>query len=175
MSAAPIEHASARGLLYTTIASPLGELLLVGDGHALHGLHMQQGRRPIALARGWEPSSGAFRDVIGQLAEYFAGTRRSFDVPLAPTGTAFQLRVWNELQEIGYGETISYGELARRIGMPSAARAVGMANGSNPIAVIVPCHRVIGADGRLTGYGGGIGRKRLLLELESGVGALRVP
>ncbi|HYM67200.1 MAG TPA: methylated-DNA--[protein]-cysteine S-methyltransferase, partial [Patescibacteria group bacterium] len=102
-----------------------------------------------------------------QLGEYFAGRRTDFDVPLEMEGTPFQLRVWEALREIGYGETISYGELARRIGNPSASRAVGMANGCNPIAVIVPCHRVIGANGTLTGYGGGVERKRLLLDLEA--------
>lgn len=103
----------------------------------------------------------------GQLSEYFAGERTGFDVELSMRGTAFQRRVWCALQEIPYAETISYGELARRLGVPSAARAVGLANGCNPVSVIVPCHRVIGADGTLTGYGGGIERKRLLLELEA--------
>ncbi len=154
-------------LLYTTIDSPIGELLLLGDGRALHGLYMQDGRRPMAIAPGWRPSPSAFGEEIEQLAEYFAARRMSFEVTLAMYGTPFQLRVWRALQEIGYGETISYGELARRIDLPSAARAVGMANGCNPIGIIVPCHRVIGADGTLTGYGGGLERKRLLLELEA--------
>lgn len=105
--------------------------------------------------------------TIRQLREYFAGRRRQFDLPLAPTGTEFQLRVWQELRRIPYGETISYGELARRVGNPRASRAVGLANGANPIAIIVPCHRVVGADGRLTGFGGGLRRKATLLELES--------
>ncbi|HYM54367.1 MAG TPA: methylated-DNA--[protein]-cysteine S-methyltransferase [Solirubrobacteraceae bacterium] len=150
-----------------TIDSPIGELLLLGDGEALHGLYMQAGRRPISVAPGWERSPGAFAGVAEQLGEYFAGRRTDFDVPLEMEGTPFQLRVWEALREIGYGETISYGELARRIGNPSASRAVGMANGCNPIAVIVPCHRVIGANGTLTGYGGGVERKRLLLDLEA--------
>ncbi len=160
-------QATASPLLYTTIDSPIGELLLLGDGRALHGLYMQQGRRPVVRSPSWQREERAFAEVIEQLGEYFAATRTSFDVPLAPHGTPFQLRVWFALREIGYGETLSYGELARRVGQPSAARAVGMANGRNPIAVIVPCHRVIGADGTLTGYGGGIERKRLLLELEA--------
>jgi len=155
-------------LLYTTIASPIGELLLLGDGRALHGLYMQGGRKPSAIAPSWRPARDAFGEEIEQLHEYFAAGRTSFEVPLAMRGTPFQLRVWRALQEIGYGETISYGELARRIGQPSAARAVGMANGCNPIGIIVPCHRVIGANGTLTGYGGGIERKRLLLDLEAG-------
>ncbi len=152
--------------LYTTIDSPIGELLLLGDGGALHGLHMQQGRRPATIPPHCRREPGAFAAAIEQLRQYFAARRTSFDVPLAPSGTPFQLRVWHALQDIGYGETLSYGEIARRVGRPSAARAVGMANGCNPIAVIVPCHRVIGADGTLTGYGGGGERKRLLLELE---------
>jgi len=158
-------------MLYTTIDSPIGELLLTGDGHALHGLYMQEGRHPMKISRTWEHRPAAFADVSRQLEEYFAGRRTSFDVSLVLNGAPFQRRVWRALQEIPYGETISYGEQARRIGQPSAARAVGMANGRNPIAVIVPCHRVIGANGSLTGYGGGIERKRLLLDLEARTGA----
>jgi methylated-DNA-[protein]-cysteine S-methyltransferase len=154
-------------LLYTTKDSPIGELLLLGDGHALHGLYMQAGRKPIGIAPGWRRVPAAFAAIGEQLEEYFLAQRTSFDVALAMHGTPFQRRVWEALREIGYGETISYGELARRIGQPSAARAVGLANGCNPIGVIVPCHRVIGANGTLTGYGGGIERKRLLLDLEA--------
>jgi methylated-DNA-[protein]-cysteine S-methyltransferase len=153
-------------MLYTSVDSPVGELLLVGDGRALHGLYMQGGRRPMRIGSSWRRLPDAFRAVNSQLAEYFAGRRRSFDLELDMRGTAFQRRVWRELQCIRYGETISYGELARRIGKMSAARAVGMANGRNPVSIIVPCHRVIGANGTLTGYGGGIERKRRLLELE---------
>lgn len=159
--------------LYTTLESPIGELLLLGDGRTLHGLYMQQGRRPIAVGPAWERSADAFADVQTRLHEYFAGERTTFDLPLTLDGTAFECRVWRALGEIPYGETISYGELARRIGQPSAARAVGLANGRNPIAVIVPCHRVIGANGTLTGYGGGLERKRILLELECGQGRLQ--
>jgi methylated-DNA-[protein]-cysteine S-methyltransferase len=111
----------------------------------------------------------AFDDVTSQLTEYFAGTRRQFDLPLAPEGTPFQQRVWRVLLDIPYGQTISYGELAARIGQPSAARAVGLANGSNPLPIVIPCHRVIGAGGKLTGYGGGLPIKRQLLALERGV------
>jgi len=159
--------------LYTTLDSPIGELLLLGDGRTLRGLYMQDGRRPIAVGSAWERSAEAFADVRAQLRQYFAGERTTFDASLALEGSAFERRVWRGLQEIPYGETISYGELARRIGQPSAARAVGLANGRNPIAVIVPCHRVIGANGTLTGYGGGLERKRILLELESAQGCLQ--
>jgi methylated-DNA-[protein]-cysteine S-methyltransferase len=152
---------------YTTIDSPIGDLLLLGDGSALHGLYMQEAPKPMALEPEWRADPRAFADVRRQLAEYFGGDRTAFDVPLAAAGTPFQRAVWQGLREIPYGETASYGELARRIGRPSAVRAVGLANGRNPISVIVPCHRVIGADGTLTGYGGGIERKRLLLELEA--------
>lgn len=155
------------GLLYTRMESPIGELLLTGDGHALRGLHMRQGRRPVAVGADWLEADHAFEEVRAQLTDYFAGRRTSFDVPLQLEGTTFQREVWRGLLEIDYGETISYGELARRIGRPRAVRAVGLANGRNPIAVIVPCHRVIGADGTLTGYGGGLESKRLLLDLES--------
>jgi len=129
---------------------------------------MQAGRAALAVPSGWRPASEPFEDARTQLAEYFAGRRRRFELPLAMDGTPFQRRVWQALREIPYGRTTSYGELAHRIGRsPSASRAVGMANGRNPIAVVVPCHRVVGADGSLTGFGGGLERKRLLLELEA--------
>lgn len=114
----------------------------------------------------WTRSSEPFEAAITQLREYFAGRRRGFDLPLAPAGTDFQRRVWRALTTIAYGETISYGELARRIGNPRASRAVGLANGANPLPIIVPCHRVIGASGALTGFGGGLPIKRTLLALE---------
>ncbi len=161
-------RAATHELLYTTADSPIGELLLLGDGQSLRGLYMQDGRRPMRIARAWRPSGAPFKDVLAQLREFFAGERTTFDVPLLMEGPPFERRVWQALQDIPYGETESYGELAARIGEPSAARAVGVANGRNPIAVIVPCHRVIGADGSLTGYGGGLERKRLLLDLERG-------
>jgi methylated-DNA-[protein]-cysteine S-methyltransferase len=156
-------------LIYTTMDSPIGELLLVGDGERLHRLSMQGGRRPTPINPSWERRDDAFADVRSQLTEYFDGRRHEFDVPLGLEGNEFELRVWEALCRIPYGETVSYGSIAREIGSPSAARAVGLANGRNPVAVIVPCHRVIGADGTLTGYGGGLERKRLLLDLESGV------
>ena len=160
---------STSTMLYTNLDSPIGTLLLVGDGRALHGLYMQEGRTAIAVHEDWEAADEPFADATAQLADYFAGRRTVFDLPLAMVGSPFQRRVWRALQDIPYGETISYGELANRIGVPSASRAVGVANGHNPISVIVPCHRVIGADGSLTGYGGGLERKRVLLDLEAGV------
>jgi methylated-DNA-[protein]-cysteine S-methyltransferase len=168
-------------LAYTTVESPIGELLLVGeregegDGEgegdrvALHALHMQDAARPRAIDAAWERHDDGFAAIVAQLTEYFDGGRSRFDIRLALHGNPFQLRVWEALCEIPFGETTSYGALARRIGHPDAARAVGVANGQNPVAVIVPCHRVIGADGSLVGYGGGLERKRPLLELERGV------
>jgi methylated-DNA-[protein]-cysteine S-methyltransferase len=153
-------------LYWREIDSLIGRLLLVGDGVSLIQLHFQSGPRPIAPEKQWIEHPLPFETVTEQLREYFQGRRRTFDVPLAPRGTEFQRRVWNALERIPYGETISYGELARRIGQPNASRAVGLANGANPLPVIVPCHRVIGADGTLTGFGGGLAVKRKLLALE---------
>ena len=158
---------------YTTIDSPIGELLLTSTaGDELSRLHMLGSPRPFKVPADWRRDDGICESAIEQLREYFAGERHEFTLPLAPQGNAFELRVWDALCEIPYGETVSYGEIARRIGSPTAARAVGLANGRNPIAVIVPCHRVIGADGSLTGYGGGLERKRFLLDLEAGRTAL---
>jgi methylated-DNA-[protein]-cysteine S-methyltransferase len=148
------------------IDSPVGRLLLAGNGLSLTRVHFQSGRRLMAPATGWIGDRAPFASVIRQLREYFAGKRREFDLPLAPRGTEFQRRVWQALRAIPYGETICYGELARRIGNPRASRAVGLANGANPLPIIVPCHRVIGADGTLTGFGGGLAIKRALLALE---------
>jgi methylated-DNA-[protein]-cysteine S-methyltransferase len=156
-------------MLYTIMSSPLGRLLLSGDGEVLSGLCMQDGPRPRAIDPQWEVDPDAFKDAREQLREYFHGGRRQFRVRLSLSGSPFEQRVWRALQEIPYGSTVSYGKLAARIGDPRAARAVGLANGRNPIAVIVPCHRVIGADGTLTGFGGGLARKHYLLELEAGV------
>jgi methylated-DNA-[protein]-cysteine S-methyltransferase len=161
-------------LTYALFDSPIGELLAAGSGGALTRLDMRGGRRPVSVPASWERDDGAFADVRGQLGEYFDGTRTRFDLDLRLEGSDFQRLVWNGLLDIPYGETESYGELAERIGCPGAARAVGLANGQNPIAVIVPCHRVIGANGTLTGYGGGLERKRLLLDLEAGVASLPV-
>ena len=150
------------------IDSPVGRLLLAGDGESLIQVGFQSGPRPLRPADGWIVDAAPFRVAMRQLDEYFAGERRRFDLPLAPRGTEFQRRVWRALTEIPYGKTTSYGELARHIGKPSASRAVGLANGANPLPIIVPCHRVIGADGSLTGFGGGLPIKRKLLALEGG-------
>jgi len=160
------DHAAPR--LSHVVGSPIGKLLLLGDGHALTGLWMIEADRHSARAKaGLVPSPETFREVAAQLEAYFAGDLKEFTVPLAPSGTPFQLAVWTELTKIPYGSTVSYGDIARALGKRLvASRAVGLANGANPISVIVPCHRVIGSDGRLTGYGGGLERKELLLRLE---------
>ena len=153
---------------WTTVASPLGDLLLAADDAGLTGLHMDgDGHGPHRPDPDWVEDPGRFDQVVHQLAEYFAGERTEFDLPINPAGTTFQREVWAALQTIPYGEVRSYGEIAEQIGRPGASRAVGLANGRNPIAVVVPCHRVIGASGSLTGYGGGLHRKRLLLDLEA--------
>lgn len=154
---------------YTTMDSPLGPLLLTSNGMALTGLFMNVQKYGPAVESDWVESDTAvpLGETRRQLTEYFAGERTDFDLPLAPEGTEFQRRVWNELTRIGFGETLSYGELATRIGNPNASRAVGLANGKNPISIIVPCHRVIGADGKLTGYGGGLPNKEILLNHEA--------
>lgn len=153
-------------LHYRIIDSPIGPLTLAGDGPTLMHLRMaDQTHEPDRS--GWAPAdSGAFPDVAEQLEAYFAGSLMQFEVGLQLLGTEFQRRVWSALQTIPYGETRSYGEIAEQIGSPAASRAVGLANGRNPISIIVPCHRVIGAAGAMTGYGGGIDRKRTLLALE---------
>ena len=148
------------------MSSPVGPLLLAGDGSRIKIIHFRSGRRPRAPERDWVEDSQPFAPAIMQLEQYFLGRRQTFDLPLAPEGTPFQRTVWQALTEIPYGETISYGELARRIGNPQASRAVGLANGANPLPIVVPCHRVIGADGSLTGFGGGLDIKRKLLALE---------
>jgi len=154
--------------VYAWMESPVGRLLLVRDETGLRSISFETSTRAAMVAPEWREDESAFGDVLKQLRAYFAGELREFDVRLAPEGTEFQLRVWRALQEIAYGETISYGELARRVGNEKAARAVGLANGCNPIPIIVPCHRVIGADGSMTGFGGGVENKVRLLELERG-------
>jgi methylated-DNA-[protein]-cysteine S-methyltransferase len=146
--------------------SPVGPLLLVGDDKGLRRLEFVKGRAPVRVEPAWREDAAPLQDAIRQLRDYFAGKLEKFDIPLAPEGTPFQLQVWKRLCEIPYGETISYGELARRVGNPKASRAVGLANGSNPIAIVIPCHRVIGSNGKLTGYGGGLPLKEKLLALE---------
>lgn len=153
--------------VYSYLQSPIGPLLLFGDGVKLSGLHFSTGNKAKAADPSWRRADDAFARVRQQLTEYFAGERKTFDVALAPAGTEFQMSVWQALTEIGYGETASYADVAARIGNPKASRAVGTANGSNPIAIIVPCHRVIGSDGSLTGFGGGLDSKRFLLQLEA--------
>jgi len=146
--------------------TPVGRLLLAGDAQGLRRVHFQSGAHPMRAAPEWREDVAPFARVLTQLGEYFAGTRRAFRLPLAPAGTAFQLAVWEALRAIPYGQTVSYAELARRLGNAGSARAVGLANGANPLPIIVPCHRVIGADGSLTGFGGGLHTKRALLSLE---------
>jgi methylated-DNA-[protein]-cysteine S-methyltransferase len=152
---------------YTYIPSPLGDLLAVRNDGGLTGLYLPTGKHPMAVRPGWERDDTAFDDVRGQLDEYFAGRRRTFELTLNAAGTSFQKRVWSALVDIPYGETTSYGKTAAAIGSPDAARAVGLANGQNPISIIVPCHRVVGANGSLTGYGGGLDAKRWLLAHEA--------
>lgn len=162
-------HAGQRRV-HTVVGSPVGPLTLVAAGGALAGLSMARQRH--APPPGWcgervaEQDSTLLGHAARQLREYFGGDRTEFSLPLALGGSVFQQRVWAALQGIGYGQTVSYGELAARIGQPSASRAVGLANGRNPVSIIVPCHRVVGADGSLTGYGGGIERKQYLLAHE---------
>jgi len=154
-------------VFYTTIESPVGALLLAGESNALRRVSFENGKRTTPVQPDWKLDKEPFSEVIRQLQAYFRGELKEFDLPLAMEGTEFQLRVWNALRAIPYGETISYARLAERIGNPKAVRAVGLANGSNPIPIIVPCHRVIGSDGSLTGFGGGLSTKKMLLELEN--------
>ena len=151
---------------YSEMDSPVGTLTLLGDGEALVGLFMHEQRHRPLLPEGCERHDQPFGAVREQLCAYFAGKLRNFEVPVRGRGSAFQERVWRALCKIPFGETESYGQLARRIGNANASRAVGLANGMNPIGIIVPCHRVVGANGSLTGYGGGLDRKRWLLEHE---------
>ena len=154
---------------YCLHPSPVGPLLLMSDGECLTGLHTENDKYKPRLQPAWVQDAAAapFAAARRELDEYFEGRRHEFTLRLMPAGTAFQLRVWDRLCAIPYGETISYAELARRVGNPNASRAVGMANSRNPISIIVPCHRVIGSDSSLTGYAGGLDRKRALLEHEA--------
>jgi methylated-DNA-[protein]-cysteine S-methyltransferase len=153
---------------FVLFPSPLGELVLTASDTSLTGVHFPTLQAPVGWLEddGRGPAGELLRRVREQLTEYFARTRTAFDLPLDPPGTTFQRQVWDLLRTIPYGATTSYGELARRLGDPRATRAVGAANGKNPIPIIVPCHRVVGADGDLTGFGGGLDRKRWLLEHE---------
>ena len=148
---------------FTIIDSPVGELLLTGTDDGLSGIQFA----PHGVAQG-QRDDEPFAGVVAQLGEYFGGSRATFDLTLAPAGTSFQRAVWSAIAEIPYGKTVSYGSIATRLGKPTASRAVGMATGRNPIVIIIPCPRVIGADGSLTGFGGGLARKSLLLDLEAG-------
>jgi len=148
------------------IPSPVGDLLLLSDGEALSGLYLDGDRYAAEIPAGARPDEGVLGQAANQLAEYFAGERFAFSLSIAPAGTEFQRRVWRALVAIPYGSTYSYGEVAAKIGRPTASRAVGAANSRNPISIIVPCHRVIGASGALTGYGGGLDRKATLLDFE---------
>jgi len=154
------------------IDSPIGPLMLAADDAGLRHIEFRDNRHPANRADWHGGDSEILQASEAQLAEYFAGTRTSFDLPLAPQGTAFQLQVWHELARIPFGATISYAQLAQRIGKPEAVRAVGAANGRNPLPIVLPCHRVIGADGALVGFGGGLPTKQFLLRLE---GALPEP
>jgi len=152
---------------YCYVDTSIGRLLLAATDHALCLIEFQNGA-PAEPQPDWTPSSrGVLADASRQLKEYFAGKREDFDLPLEPSGTEFQRTVWKHLRDIPYGQTISYGELAKRVGNPKASRAVGAANGRNPLPIVVPCHRVIGASGKMTGFGGGIPVKEALLALES--------
>jgi methylated-DNA-[protein]-cysteine S-methyltransferase len=152
------------------VDSPVGRLWLAAtDAGLTHLLFASEMKNPPSPEAGGEESARILLEAERQLTEYFEKKRKAFEIPLALEGTEFQLEVWNALKAIPYGRTVSYGELAERLGKPDAIRAVGAANGANPIAIMVPCHRVIGADGKLTGYGGGLYIKRRLLEMEQGI------
>ena len=153
-------------LRHTRMDSPLGPILLAADESGLRVISFLSGTKPVRPAYGWIKESGPFREAVAQLRAYFARELQLFTLPLSPLGTPFQHLVWDGLRNIPYGTTLSYGELARRIGHPGSARAVGAANGRNPLPIVVPCHRVIGQSGQLTGYAGGLPIKQALLELE---------
>lgn len=154
-------------ILHHQMDSPIGVLTLLSDGSCLTGLYMGEHAGAAAAVGRSQRSAAAFRAVTEQLDAYFAGQLQGFDVPTAAQGTVFQQKVWFALCTIPYGTTVTYRDIAEQIGAPKAVRAVGLANGRNPISIIVPCHRVIGANGSLTGYGGGLDRKRVLLDLEA--------
>lgn len=154
------------GISYWISPSPVGRLLLVGNPDGLQALQFQDGAHPLDIQPSWTHSRQPFRAVLGQLEEYFDGSRTRFQITLNLQGTPFQRHVWKALQRIPYGRTVSYGEIAQQVGSPRASRAVGAANGQNPVSIIVPCHRVIGSNGKLVGYGGGLPIKTALLALE---------
>ena len=151
---------------YSYLDTPIGELLLAGEGSVLKVLGFPDGPRRQRAESAWVLRSAGLKEARAQLAEYFSGSLQAFDLQLAPNGTPFQLDVLTELRRIPYGTTVSYADIARRIGRPKAVRAVGAANGRNPIPIVIPCHRVIGSNGQLTGFGGGLPTKERLLRLE---------
>jgi methylated-DNA-[protein]-cysteine S-methyltransferase len=159
-------------IYFTTVAAPIGELRLTSDGEALTAIFLPRPGGGSTPPRDWLRDETPFRAAREQLDAYFAGDLQNFDLPLRPEGTAFQQLVWRELCRIPYGETAAYVEIARRIGRPTASRAVGAANGQNPLPIVVPCHRVIAADGTLGGFGGGLDCKRWLLRHEGEHGAV---
>ncbi|MGB0133133.1 methylated-DNA--[protein]-cysteine S-methyltransferase [Dokdonella sp.] len=154
-------------MIYDTMETPIGNIVLAGDGHALQHVGLPDARRPLAIPSEWKRDPSRLAEATKQFSAYFRGELIEFNLPLDAAGTEFQKRVWLALGGIPYGTTISYAELARRIDNPKASRAVGLANGANPLSIVVPCHRVIGANGSMTGYGGGLSAKRFLLDLES--------
>jgi len=154
-------------IVYTYMKSPNGSILLARNEAGLVRINFQEGLQAYDPQPGWRREDGPLLEAIDQLRAYFDGSRQTFDLPLAPEGTSFQQRVWAALKAIPCGETVSYGEIAKRIGRPTASRAVGAANGQNPLPIVVPCHRVIGANGKLTGYAGGVRIKRALLDHEA--------
>ncbi|MEM9207929.1 MAG: methylated-DNA--[protein]-cysteine S-methyltransferase [Pseudomonadota bacterium] len=160
---------------YSYTDSPVGRLLLAGDDDGLSMIGFPSGKGCVRPAADWTESPAPFAQAAQQLDEYFAGSRHAFDLTLKPTGTAFQLAVLDALLEIPYGETVSYQDIAARIGRPNAVRAVGAANGRNPLPIVIPCHRVVGSDGSLTGFGGGIETKAALLRLEKENSGLFAP
>lgn len=151
---------------YWISTSPVGRLLLVGSSAGLQALQFQDGAHPLGIQPTWEKTCEPFSAVLEQLQQYFDGSRKRFQIKLNLQGTSFQRQVWQALQRIPYGRTVSYGEIAMQVGFPKASRAVGAANGQNPVSIIVPCHRVIGKNGHLVGYGGGLPIKEALLDLE---------
>jgi methylated-DNA-[protein]-cysteine S-methyltransferase len=169
-------RAGARGLLreeiimdeirYRHLATPIGRLLLAGSGEGLLRIEFESGKTNRGPRPEWRRDDDCLGGAVEQLRDYFAGRRRDFDLRLDPRGTEFQLRTWRALRDIPYGATATYADIARAIGKPKAVRAVGAANGRNPLPIVVPCHRVIGSDGSLTGFGGGTDVKRKLLQLE---------
>ena len=168
-------HAIEKGctMHYDLLDTPLGKLLVAGDREGIRRINFQEGGRPFPIGADWERNSRSMKDAAIQLKAYFSGKLKRFDLPLAPEGTDFQQKVWRALQGIPYGVLVSYRDIAEKIGNPKACRAVGAANGKNPIPVVIPCHRVIGSNGQLTGFAGGLHLKEYLIELESATYELR--